>query len=155
MDVSQKQDTGAILGVIVTILRNQLRNKFPENFLSGVKHMSQNTGRVCFLGSHELHKISLGGLISWQLRNFLPPQNYINRLWANYFRNILTTRFWQNRFFADCFFWVVGFFCGFLAEFLAHSYGKKCPERSSGKIPCKNLQVLYKNPDTFLKRGCS
>ena len=62
--------------------------------------------------------------------------------------------FWQNGFFSfffsDFCFWAVchrifySFFCG-----------KKCPEKSSRKIPSKNPPTFtqQKSPDTFLQRG--
>ena len=83
---------------------------------------------------------------------------------------ILRAGFWQNGFFADfCFFfgppdffagffspvfyfffWAAGFFRGFSRRiFFPHFCGKKCPEKSSGKI----LRILYnKNPPTHFCR---
>ena len=62
--------------------------------------------------------------------------------------------FWQNGFFADFYFWAAGFFCGFSRRiFSPHFCGKKCPEKSSRKIPAKILQDLYnKNPPTHFCR---
>ena len=62
--------------------------------------------------------------------------------------------FRQNGFFADFYFWAAGFFRGFSRRiFSPHFCGKKCPEKSSRKIPGKILQNLYnKNPsNTFLQ----
>ena len=55
---------------------------------------------------------------------------------------------WQNGFFADFYFWVAGFFCGFSRRIFPLIFvGKKCPEKSSRKIPGKILQNLHnKNP---------
>ena len=62
--------------------------------------------------------------------------------------------FWQNGFFADFYFWAAGFFRGFPRRiFSPHFCGKKCPEKSSRKIPAKILQNLYnKNPPTHFCR---
>ena len=56
--------------------------------------------------------------------------------------------FWQNGFFADFYFWAAGFFRGFSRRiFSPHFCGKKCPEKSSKKIPGKILQKSHnKNP---------
>ena len=52
--------------------------------------------------------------------------------------------FWQNGFFADFYFWVAGFFRGFCCRiFSPHFCGKKCPEKSSRKIPGKILRNLH------------
>ena len=61
---------------------------------------------------------------------------------------------WQNGFFADFYFWAAGFFRGFCRRiFSPHFCGKKCPEKSSRKIPGKILQILYnKNPPTHFCR---
>ena len=68
----------------------------------------------------------------------------------------LTVRagFRQNGFFADFYFWAAGFFRGFPRRiFSPHFCGKKCPEKSSRKIPGKILQILYnKNPLTHFCR---
>ena len=58
----------------------------------------------------------------------------------------------QNGFFADFYFWAAGFFRGFCRRiFSPHFCGKKCPEKSSRKIPGKILQNLYnKNPRHLL-----
>ena len=62
--------------------------------------------------------------------------------------------FRQNGFFADFYFWAAGFFRGFSRRILSpHFCGKKCPEKSSRKIPGKILQNLYnKNPPTHFCR---
>ena len=63
---------------------------------------------------------------------------------------------WQNGFFADFYFWAAGFFRGFLGRriFSPHFCGKKCPEKSSRKIPGKILQKLYnKNPRHISAEG--
>ena len=62
--------------------------------------------------------------------------------------------FRQNGFFADFYFWAAGFFRGFSRRiFSPHFCGKKCPEKSSRKIPGKILQNLYnKNPPTHFCR---
>ena len=67
---------------------------------------------------------------------------------------ILRAGFRQNGFFADFYFWAAGFFRGFSRRiFSPHFCGKKCPEKSSGKIPGKILQKLYnKNPPTHFCR---
>ena len=63
--------------------------------------------------------------------------------------------FWQNGFFADFYFWAAGFFRGFCRRiFSPHFCGKKCPEKSSKKIPGKILQNLYnKNPQHISAEG--
>ena len=59
--------------------------------------------------------------------------------------------FWQNGFLADFYFWAAGF-CRRI--FSPHFCGKKCPEKSSRKIPDKILQILYnKNPRQFSAEG--
>ena len=76
---------------------------------------------------------------------------------------------WQNGFFADSYlFWAAGFssripICFGPADFLRgfcrricspHFRGKKCPEKSSRKIPGKILQYLYyKNPRHISAEG--
>ena len=62
--------------------------------------------------------------------------------------------FRQNGFFADFYFWAAGFFRGFSRRiFSPHFCGKKCPEKSSRKIPGKILQNLYnKNLSTHFCR---
>ena len=62
---------------------------------------------------------------------------------------------WQNGFFADFYFWAAGFFRGFCRRiFSPHFCGKKCPEKSSRKIPGKILQNLYnKNPRHISAEG--
>ena len=62
--------------------------------------------------------------------------------------------FRQNGFFADFYFWATGFFRGFSRRILSpHFCGKKCPEKSSRKIPGKILQKVYnKNPPTHFCR---
>ena len=69
-------------------------------------------------------------------------------------RQVLRAGFRQNGFFADFYFWAAGFFCGFSRRiFSPHFCGKKCPEKSSRKIPGKILQHLYnKNPPTHFCR---
>ena len=69
-------------------------------------------------------------------------------------RPFARVRFWQNGFFADFYFWAAGFFRGFSRRiFSPHFCGKKCPEKSSSKIPAKILQNLYnKNPPTHFCR---
>ena len=62
--------------------------------------------------------------------------------------------FWQNGFFADFCFWAAGFLRGFSRRiFSPHFCGKKCPEKSSRKIPGKTLQKLYrtKSPTHFCR----
>ena len=63
----------------------------------------------------------------------------------------------QNGFFADFYFWAAGFFRGFCRRiFSPHFCGKKCPEKSSRKIPGKILQNLYyKNPPKFILQKSS
>ena len=59
--------------------------------------------------------------------------------------------FWQNGFFADFYFWAAGFFRGFYRRIFSPLFcGKKCPEKSSRKIPSKITTT--KIPDTFLQR---
>ena len=62
---------------------------------------------------------------------------------------------WQNGFFADFYFWAAGFFRGFSRRiFSPHFCGKKCPEKSSRKIPGKILQNLYnRNPRHISAEG--
>ena len=66
----------------------------------------------------------------------------------------LRAGFRQNGFFADFYFWAAGFFRGFCRRsFSPHFCAKKCPEKSSRKIPGKILQNLYnKNPPTHFCR---
>ena len=66
----------------------------------------------------------------------------------------LRAGFRQNGFLADFYFWAAGFFRGFSRRiFSPHFCGKKCPEKSSRKIPGKILQNLYnKNPPTHFCR---
>ena len=62
--------------------------------------------------------------------------------------------FWQNGFFADFYFWAAGFFRGFCRRIFSRFCGKKCPEKSSRKIPGKILQNLYnKNPRHISAEG--
>ena len=63
--------------------------------------------------------------------------------------------FWQNRFLADFYFWAAGFLRGFCRRiFSPHFCGKKCPEKSSRKIPGKILQNLHnKNPRHISAEG--
>ena len=63
--------------------------------------------------------------------------------------------FWQNGFLADFNFWAAGFCRGFCRRiFSPHFCGKKCPEKSSRKIPDKILQILYNtNPRQFSAEG--
>ena len=70
-------------------------------------------------------------------------------------RQIFRVGFWQNGFFADFYFWAAGFFRGFCRRiFSPHFCGKKCPEKSSRKIPGKILQNLYsKNPRHISAEG--
>ena len=67
---------------------------------------------------------------------------------------IFRAGFRQNGFFADFYFWAAGFFRGFCRWiFSPHFCGKKCPEKSSRKIPGKILQNLNnKNPPTHFCR---
>ena len=67
---------------------------------------------------------------------------------------IFRVGFWQNGFFADFYFWAAEFFREFSRRiFSPHFCGKKCPEKSSRKIPAKILQNLYnKNPPTHFCR---
>ena len=69
--------------------------------------------------------------------------------------DIFRVGLWQNGFFADFYFWAAGFFRGFSRRiFSPHFCGKKCPEKSSRKIPGKILQNLCnKNPPTHFCRG--
>ena len=71
------------------------------------------------------------------------------------FGPIFRVGFWQNGFFADFYFWAAGFFRGFSRRiFSPHFCGKKCPEKSSGKIPGKILPKLYnKNPRHISAEG--
>ena len=67
---------------------------------------------------------------------------------------IVRVGFWQNGFFADFYSSAAGFFADFVADFLSSFCGKKCPERSSRKIPGKVLQIYTaKIPNTFLERS--
>ena len=62
--------------------------------------------------------------------------------------------FWQNGFFADVYFWAAGFFGGFCRRiFSPHFCEKKCPEKSSRKIPGKILQkfIQQKSPTHFCR----
>ena len=63
--------------------------------------------------------------------------------------------FRRNGFFVDFYFWAAGFFRGFCHRiFSPHFCGKKCPEKSSRKIPGKILQNLYnKNPRHISAEG--
>ena len=62
---------------------------------------------------------------------------------------------WQNGFFEDFYFWDAGFFRTFVAGFcLLIFVGKKCPEKSSRKIPGKILQKFYnRNPRHISAEG--
>ena len=71
-------------------------------------------------------------------------------------QRIFRAGFRQKGFFADFFyFWAAGFFRGFSRRiFSPHFCGKKCPEKSSRKIPGKSLQNLNKkNPPAHFCRG--
>ena len=63
--------------------------------------------------------------------------------------------FWQNGFFADFIFGPPDFFADFVAGFIFLIFvGKKCPEKSSRKIPGKILQNLNnKNPRHISAEG--
>ena len=51
---------------------------------------------------------------------------------------------WQNGFFADFYFWAADFFADFVAGFFLLIFmRKKCPEKSSRKIPSKILPNLH------------
>ena len=89
-----------------------------------------------------------------------------NAIWNLWFRNAscdfsaekaarVRVGFWQNGFFADFYFWAAGFFRGFCRRiFSPHFCGKKCPEKSSRKIPGKILQNWYnKNPRHISAEG--
>ena len=66
---------------------------------------------------------------------------------------VIRVGFWQNGFFADFYFWAAGFS---RRIFSPHFCGKKCPEKSSRKIPAKILQNLYnKNPPKFIQQKSS
>ena len=66
---------------------------------------------------------------------------------------IVRAGFRQNGFFADFDFRAAGFFRGFSRRIFPHFCGKKCPEKSSRKIPWKILQNLYyKHPPTHFRR---
>ena len=69
--------------------------------------------------------------------------------------SVFRVGFWQNGFFADIYFWAAGFSRGFCRRiFSPHFCGKKCPEKSSRKIPGKILQNLYnKNPRHISAEG--
>ena len=71
-------------------------------------------------------------------------------------KSLFRVGFWQNGFFADFYFWAAGFCRGFCRRiFSPHFCGKKCPEKSSRKIPDKILQILYnKNPRQFSAFNC-
>ena len=61
----------------------------------------------------------------------------------------------QNGFFADFYFWAAGFFRGFSRRiFSPHFCGKKCPEKSSRKIPGKILQNLYNKILQHISADC-
>ena len=67
---------------------------------------------------------------------------------------IVRVGFWQNGFFRGFLFLGRRIFSRILSPDFSHFCGKKCPEKSSRKIPGKILQNLYnKIPDTFLQRG--
>ena len=64
--------------------------------------------------------------------------------------------FWQNGFFAYFCFWAAGFFHGFSRRIFSPRFcgEKKCPEKSSRKIPGKILQKLCnKNPRHISTEG--
>ena len=88
----------------------------------------------------------------------MPPMAYASQWYRNMPPNlsapIVRAGFRQNGFFADFYFWAAGFFRGFSRRiFSPHFCGKKCPEKSSRKIPGKILQILYnKNPPTHFCR---
>ena len=67
----------------------------------------------------------------------------------------LRVGFWQNGFLADLIFEHPDFVADFVAGFFLLIFvGKKCPEKSSRKIPDKILQILYnKNPRQFSTEG--
>ena len=88
----------------------------------------------------------------------LPPQAL--PIGTNSQRNIscklVPDGFWQNGFFADFYFWAVGFSHGFCRRiFSPHFFCvKKCPEKSSRKIPGKIRQNLHnKNPRHISAEG--
>ena len=62
-------------------------------------------------------------------------------------RSFVRVGSWQNGFFADFYFLAAGvFFADFVAGFFLHIFvGKKCPEKSSSKIPDKILENLCTN----------
>ena len=70
-------------------------------------------------------------------------------------RIFLRVAFWENGFCADFDVWAAGFVRGFCRRiFSPHFCGKKCPEKSSRKIPCKILQNLYnRNPRHISAEG--
>ena len=68
---------------------------------------------------------------------------------------ILGSVFGRTDFFADFYFWAAGFFRGSSGQiFSPHFCGKKSPEKSCRKIPCKILQNLQnKNPRHISAEG--
>ena len=71
----------------------------------------------------------------------------------DYIYIMIRVGFWQNGFFADFYFWAAGFFRGFSRRIFSHFCGKKCPEKSSRKIPGKILQNLHNKTPTHFCRG--
>ena len=93
-------------------------------------------------------------LLNFSNRNNSRNQNFsiasVSVFWA-----LFRVGFWQNGFFVDFYFCAAGFFRGFCRRiFSPHFCGKKCPEKSSRKIPGKILQNLYnKNPRQLSAEG--
>ena len=83
--------------------------------------------------------------ISWQ---------YSSKIFSGSLSLFFRAGLWQNGFFADFIFGQPDFFADFVAGFFLLIFcEKKCPEKSSKKIPSKILQQLHnKIPDTFLQR---
>ena len=68
--------------------------------------------------------------------------------------NFLGPIFSRTDFARIFFFWAAGFFRGFCRRIFSPFCGKKCPEKSSRKIPGKILQKLYKkNPRHISAEG--
>ena len=63
--------------------------------------------------------------------------------------------FWQNGFFADFYFWAIGFFrADFVAGFFLVFVGKSAQKSPPGKSPAKSSKIYTtKIPDTHFCRG--
>ena len=78
------------------------------------------------------------------LKVFFNPEKTRENPEKNMLENVEIIRvgFWQNGFFADFYFWAAEFFRGFSRRiFSPHFCGKKCPEKSSRKIPAKSSKI--------------